>query len=195
MRVPKQPPWKNVSAGPSANFFERVFFFLSPILTVYLFTNMEHQRNWVGTSPGTLVWVSDQDEAYVPGAIKSINGASLSPYIPDLITHVCVLRAFSHFIRSFQETKLVLSLANGGPDVGCGLLPPPCVSPLFLAPRHCAHHRPCKSFLGDQCGHRHIRETAEKGGRTSAQGTKEPTVSKAPRIDHICFGSREARAL
>ena len=35
---------------------------------------MEHKRDWAGTGPGTLVWVSDQDEAYIPAVIKSING-------------------------------------------------------------------------------------------------------------------------
>ena len=43
---------------------------------------MEHQRDWQGTSAGALVWVSDQDEAYVPGVIKNMNGMAL-PCLSD----------------------------------------------------------------------------------------------------------------
>ena len=43
---------------------------------------MEHQRDWQGTSAGALVWVSDQDEAYVPGVMKNINGMAL-PCLSD----------------------------------------------------------------------------------------------------------------
>eukprot|EP00614_Pseudopedinella_elastica_P020822 CAMPEP_0172639776 /NCGR_PEP_ID=MMETSP1068-20121228/219857_1 /TAXON_ID=35684 /ORGANISM="Pseudopedinella elastica, Strain CCMP716" /LENGTH=43 /DNA_ID= /DNA_START= /DNA_END= /DNA_ORIENTATION= len=39
---------------------------------------MDHQRDWTGSSPGVLVWVSDQDEVYVPGVIKKVtNGTNL----------------------------------------------------------------------------------------------------------------------
>jgi len=35
---------------------------------------MEHQRDWTGTQPGSLVWVSDQDEAFIPGQITAVSG-------------------------------------------------------------------------------------------------------------------------
>ena len=36
--------------------------------------SMENQRDWTGTHPGSLVWVSDQDEAFVPGHITALSG-------------------------------------------------------------------------------------------------------------------------
>jgi myosin heavy subunit len=37
---------------------------------------MDHQKDWTGVSQGTLVWISDEDEAFVPGEIKSVTGGT-----------------------------------------------------------------------------------------------------------------------
>lgn len=45
---------------------------------------MDHQKDWTGCSSGTLVWVSDQDEAFIAGEIKSITGGIKLIYLISL---------------------------------------------------------------------------------------------------------------